>query len=657
MSASLLITRPRYQARALAQKAHSEGWRAVSLPLFTIAPVGSDEERKQRLEAVADADWWIFTSTNAVAMTEAAEPARWARCAAIGAATANALETAGHPPEAVPESRFSTEALLALPEFTEVTGQHIVIVGNETPRDTLRESLAERGARVETVAVYRLEAIEHSAQEVAAQVAEADIAILTSVSAADRLWGLSDRSTRQRLAEMPLVVPSERVADFCRSRGLHGPHAVAQPMSNAALLAAADTLPIMQKKEDETESGAQETAAGDPPAAMTEKPSEAVSPATGTESASPSKPTQGDGGAADAPAPAAPPPTPPPSARPAAPERRRGGGGWFVVIVVLLLLAGGAAGGWWGWQQLQRIEAATVERVAKVQQALEAQRDAVSAAQDNANGASQKANEATQELRALADQTEAQAAKLRELEEVVDAGRTQAHLVAVEQLLLGANERLQLGRDVAGARRALALADQRLAALDDPRFMAVREAIAEERGALRAVEKVDRTALALKLSALIKRADSLRLRGGVPETQAPALPENPSDEAGQPAWKRILNSVKDALASVFVVRRTDVPVKPLMAPEQDGLVRSVLLLRLEAARAALMAGEQSTYTAALQDAQRWLDAQYATEDATVQAAMEDLNELEGEVLKPELPDITQSLTLLREASASVRGGS
>ncbi|MHA7833261.1 MAG: uroporphyrinogen-III C-methyltransferase [Algiphilus sp.] len=643
MSARLLITRPRHQARALARRAQNEGWHAVSLPLFTIQAVCSDEERKAQLEAVAEVDWWIFTSTNAVSLTQAAAPDTWARTAAIGAATASALEAAGHPPDAVPEHSFSTESLLALPAFSEVTGQRIVIIGNEAPRETLRDLLSARGARVDVLAVYRLEAIDHSSESVGAHVAEADIAILTSVSAADRLWSLSDATARRRLAEMPLVVPSERVADFCRTRGLHGPHAVAQPMSNAALLAAADTLPIMQKNEHDTERGAQETAgtasetstqAASPEAAA---PSEVPSPAPDTAS----KPPE--------------PPAPPPAAQ--ASPSRRGGGGWLIVLVLLLLLSAAAAGGWWGWQQLQRIEAATVERVDALQQTVAEQRTVIEAAQSSARGAAQQASGLREEVATLAEQTEAQSTKLREIEGIVDAGRTQAHLVAVEQLLLGANERLQLGRDVAGARRSLALADERLAALNDPRFFAVREIIAEEMSALRAVQKVDRAALALQLSALIKRSDALRLRGGVPDTTAPSLPDDPSTDTTLPAWERALNSVGDALASVFVVRRTDVPVKPLMAPEQDGLVRSVLLLRLEAARAALMAGQQATFEAALEDARRWLDAQYATEDAAIQAAMQELEDLQGETLRPALPDITRSLTRLRDVASSVRGAS
>ena len=325
--------------------------------------------------------------------------------------------------------------------------------------------------------------------------------------------------------------------------------------------------------------------------------------------------------------------------------------------MILLLLAAGAAAGWWGWQQLQRIESATVQRVDRLQQSLADQKDALDAARQRANAAAQQAGSLSDDIAALTEQSEAQASKLREIEGIVDAGRTQAHLVAVEQLLLGANERLQLGGDIDGARRALGLADQRLAALNDPRFFAVRETIAEERSALRAVQKVDRAALALQLSALIKRSDALRLRGGVPDTTAPTLPDEATTDSALPAWERVLQSVGDALSSVFVVRRTDVPVKPLMAPEQDGLVRSVLLLRLETARAALMAGEQASYEAALEDARRWLDAQYASEDAAVQAAMQELNDLQGEVLRVDLPDITRSLTRLRAVTASVRGAS
>lgn len=633
---ALLITRPRGQARPLARAAQQAGWQSIYLPLFAVANIGSDAERREALEARADADWWIFTSVNAVAAARRAAPARWARCAAIGAATARALDEAGHPVAAMPEESYATEGLLALPDFQEVSGQHIVIVGNETARPALREQLDARGARVEAVAVYRLESIAHSQAEVAEAVHSAGVTVLTSASAADRLWELADAPTRRRLAQMPLVVPSERVGEHCTSHGMSGPHAVAQPMSNAALLAAADTLPTMHKNDDEAH---RETA---PAAQAGSEPTAIEATATQPE---PESAEAADGGAAGAP-PAAPAP---------APASRGRGAFWTLLLLWLLLLGGGAAAGWWGWQEMQALKQASAERVAALEQRLSEQRATARDARRSANEVASLAGSLEEQLATLDERVAAQSERLGELSDVVDAGRAQAHIVAVEQLLMAASERLQLGRDPEGARRALQLADKRLAALEDPRFFEVREVLASEMAALRAVESVDRTALMLELDALIGRAGDWRLLGGVPDTNAPALPEQSAAAEDKPAWRRALLSVREALASVFVVRRTDEPVRPLMAPEQAGIVRSVLLLRLESARTALLAGEAEAFDSALASAIAWLEKRYARSDADVAAAIGSLKAMRGRELSPDLPDISGSLARLRAVIRDSRG--
>jgi uroporphyrinogen III methyltransferase/synthase len=644
----LLITRPRGQARPLAHVAQQKGWQTVCLPLFAVANIGSDADRREALEARADAHWWIFTSVNAVAAARRAAPARWARCAAIGAATARALDEAGHPVEAMPEESYSTEALLALPEFQEVADQHIVIIGNETARPALREQLEAGGARVEALAVYRLESIPHSAAEVAEAVQGVGVTVLTSASAADRLWELADGSTRRRLAHMPLVVPSERVAEHCTRHGMNGPHAVAQPMSNAALLAAADTLPIMQKNDDEAQHEPTHTA---PPAIEPAiEPAATPAPQPATEDG-----VEGPPGSASADqAPEGPEPPAAPPAPPAAPPPRRRGGLWVLLLFCLLLLGGAAAAGWWGWQELQSMKGASAERAQRaeaLEQRLAEQGETARSARRSASDAVGLAGSLEEQLATLDERVAAQSERLGELSDVVDAGRAQAHIVAAEQLLMAASERLQLGRDPEGARRALQLADQRLATLEDPRFFGVREALASEMAALRAVEAVDRTAMALELHALIARAGDWRLLGGVPDTSAPALPEQSQGAEALPAWQRALASVREALSSVFVVRRTDEPVRPLMAPEQAGIVRSILLLRLESARAALLAGEAEAFDSALSAAVSWLEKRYARGDADVSAAVATLEELRGRELRPALPDISGSLRLLREATS------
>ena len=658
---TLLITRPHDHAGPLAESAEQAGWRAICLPLFAITDIGSDAERRLRLDAVADADWWIFTSANAVAAARRAGPDRWARTAAIGAATATALESAGFPPEAVPEQSYSTEALLALPQFRTVEGQRIVIVGNEAARPTLAQRLAEGGAQVDSLPVYRLDPIEHDAGGVAAAVRDAGVTVLTSASAADRLWQLGDAATRRRLADMPLVVPSRRVADHCTRRGLHGPHAVAQPMSNAALLAAADTLPVMHKPENENEAPAAASAA--PPESAPEPEGGATSLAAAPDAPAP-EPAPPEAGA---PAPdnaaetvdggsGAPPAAPPAPPAPPAGRRRDGGVAIAILVLLWLLLAAAFAGAsWWGWQRLQALEAGQEDRLASLADRVEGQQSRVDGARSDARAAASAAASADRAVKDLVGRVDTQGERLAEIARTVDAGRARAHIVAAEQLMLTANEHLQLGLDVDAALEGLALADERLAALDDPRFFAVREQLAEEMAALRSIERPDRTAMALKLSSLIARADKLRLRGGVPDASAPELPEHSQDADRLPAWQRAVASVREALSSVFVVRRTDVPVKPLMAPEQDGLVRSVLLLRLESARGALLAGEQATFDAALDGAVQWLQAQYADGDPGVDAAIATLRELRGTTLSPTLPDVGGSLSRLRRVADTLGG--
>lgn len=633
---ALLITRPRGQARPLARVAQQAGWQTVCLPLFAVSDIGSDADRREALEARADGHWWIFTSVNAVAAARRAAPERWARCAAIGAATARALDEAGHPVEAMPEESYSTEALLALPVFQDVAEQLIVIVGNETARPALREQLAERGARVEALPVYRLETIEHDAMAVAESVSDAGIAVLTSASAADRLWALADAPTRRRLAHMSLVVPSERVAEHCKRRGMSGPYAVAQPMSNAALLAVADTLPIMHKNDDEAL----------PEAAP------AATPASELSSVEASEPVPESETAAETEAGSGTPP--PPAALAPAPAGRRRGAFWALLLLWLVLLGGAAAAGWWGWQEIQALKQSSAERVAALEQHLSDQRETTRSARRSASEAAGLAGSLEEALTTLDERVAAQSERLGELSDVVDAGRAQAHIVAVEQLLMAASERLQLGRDPGGARRALQLADRRLAALEDPRFFEVREVLASEMAALRAVETVDRTAMALELGALIGRAGDWRLLGGVPDTSAPALPEQSESADSLPAWQRALASVREALASVFVVRRADEPVRPLMAPEQTGIVRSVLLLRLESVRAALLAGEAEAFDEALAAAVAWLEKRYARSDADVAAAVETLEAMRGHELAPDLPDISGSLARLRDVTSDSR---
>lgn len=229
----------------------------------------------------------------------------------------------------------------------------------------------------------------------------------------------------------------------------------------------------------------------------------------------------------------------------------------------------------------------------------------------------------------------------------VKGGRTRAQLIAIEQLLLMANDRVQLAHDARGAAAAMQQAEQRLSALAEPRLFEVRKAVADERAALLAVPAPDRASAALNLSGLIARADTLPLRQH-PLVKEPVAAPAPAPQSFQKSWgERGWASLREMFAHVFIVQRTDKPVDRLLPPEQENLVKQLLALKLESARAALLLGDTASFRSALESATQWLADYYRPEDPTVSAARAELERLHGLELDPPLPDLSRSVGLLR----------
>lgn len=630
MTFTVLVTRPAHQSQALIDAIQARGWTALSLPLFEIRPVLDEAAARARLEALRQADWWLFTSVNAVERArQLVDPAQWPRLAAIGAPTAAALAELGHANVLAPAEDHTSEALLALPEFNAVENQQIVLVVGEGGRETLEINLRDRGARVERVAVYRREPTQPDAAEAGRALLAADAVVLTSGAAVERIKDVVPGAQRERLLGLPLVLPSQRVADLARGEGFTGPVALSRPMSDEAVVEALADFAAQRP-----------VAPAAAPAVARDEVSAAVAPpATGR--------AQKAGKAAKA---DAPPPRPP------ATGRRSGLG--LVWFVLLLLLAAAAAGGWFGWQLWQQVttqQAGAVTEAATVREAMtELQRRFERLKRDQAD-LEFGARRTHTELGLLRERQEAFDEAVARLNDSVTGGRIDLQLAAVEQLLVYANERLQVGRDVEAAARALELADRRLSRLAEPRLFAIREAIAEERSRLAEVPAADTTALALGVSTLINRVERLPLRTHVPSRHGDE-PEAPAAEDGASGSRRLLHAVKVALSSVFSLRRTDGPVRPLLTPEAEGLLRAVLTLRLEAARVALLSRDGAAFREALDDSAEWLSAHFDADDNAVAGAQREISRLRRADLSPALPDISGSLQLLRGTLDAPRDG-
>lgn len=221
-------------------------------------------------------------------------------------------------------------------------------------------------------------------------------------------------------------------------------------------------------------------------------------------------------------------------------------------------------------------------------------------------------------------------------------------LEEIESYLRVANRQLQLAGNFAAAETALGLADERLAQLDDPAFLGVRSAIADEIAALRRVEQPDLTGIALALSALSEQASGLALKGH--ERVAPATaPDQTNAAAGsQSGWDRFVASVQAALKGLVAVRRTDSAVEPLLPPDEVYFLYRNLELKLEVARLALLQRNQEVYRTSLRGVRSWLNTYFDTQDGSVANALNQIADLEGKQIAPTLPDISGSLQQLQQ---------
>ncbi|HLF27459.1 MAG TPA: uroporphyrinogen-III synthase [Anaerolineae bacterium] len=156
----ILVTRPRAQAADLRQKLAALGAEPIMFPTITIAPLEDTSTLDEAISQLANYHWIIFTSVNGVAAfwerLQSAEKdgnvLAGIRTAAIGPATATALEQRGVQARFIPDE-YVAEAIVA--GIGEVRGQRVLLPRADIAREALAIELARRGARVDEIAAYR----------------------------------------------------------------------------------------------------------------------------------------------------------------------------------------------------------------------------------------------------------------------------------------------------------------------------------------------------------------------------------------------------------------------------------------------------------------------------------------------------------------------
>jgi len=215
-----------------------------------------------------------------------------------------------------------------------------------------------------------------------------------------------------------------------------------------------------------------------------------------------------------------------------------------------------------------------------------------------------------------------------------------------------ANAQLQLAGNPHLARLALLQADDRIRQLANPALTNVRRTLADELQALEFINRPDIEGVTLTLASLANRVDSLPLQQDIelPTEDSPAIQDELS------GMDRAMASLRSTLDDVVSVRRTDEAVRPLIAPEAAYFLRVNLSLQLQIARLALLRGERAAFQQSLDDTDKWLGDYYDTDSAKVKAARQTIAEVRDSLFDIEMPDISDSLRLLRQFNSLSTNG-
>jgi len=230
----------------------------------------------------------------------------------------------------------------------------------------------------------------------------------------------------------------------------------------------------------------------------------------------------------------------------------------------------------------------------------------------------------------------------------------------VEQLLIIANQRLQLAHDFETAAIALQTADNRLATLADPSMTPVRKQLAAEINQLKSYERTDISGISLHLASLIDNVEKLPLSLKVTyqhETHSKTAEQNgktaatTAEKEGKPAEQPgFFSELWSDIRGLVQVRSNVQSYKPLLAPEQQYFLRENLRLLLLGAQQGLLRNDRIVFTHNLKAARQWVDDYFDINTQAIRQLKKDIDGLLKTKMVEKEPDISKSLTLLRKLS-------
>jgi uroporphyrin-3 C-methyltransferase len=233
------------------------------------------------------------------------------------------------------------------------------------------------------------------------------------------------------------------------------------------------------------------------------------------------------------------------------------------------------------------------------------------------------------------------------------ANNREERLIAeVEQLLIIANQQLQLAGNIKPALLAMQTADTRLLQLDSPQIIPLRKAVAKDILRLQTLPTVDIVGMSLRLENLTENINELPLIS----ERHPKTSDTPMPDWNSSPWHRLAQEVWQDMKHMVRIERTDRAEPPLLPPEQSYFLRENLKLHLLTARIALLQHDEASYRADLGAAETWLKRHFDVHDPATNSVLASLAQLSASGISIQTPDISESLSLVSKYKLTLERG-
>ncbi|RXJ72623.1 heme biosynthesis operon protein HemX [Veronia nyctiphanis] len=223
-------------------------------------------------------------------------------------------------------------------------------------------------------------------------------------------------------------------------------------------------------------------------------------------------------------------------------------------------------------------------------------------------------------------------------------------LAEADYLVKQAGRKLWLEHDVMSATSLMQTADRRIAELNDPSLTPVRKALANDITALKAIKRIDRDGIVLRLAGLQQQISGLPLANAVlpkaEEAAAPVVSNSVND------WQDNLKASLNEFVGQFVTyRKRDGSVIPLLTPTQTFRLQENVKTKLDQAITAVYREQGRLYNESLTMAEDWIKRFYNLDAASTQSVLAELEQLNLQTVEVNYPEKLSSQTLISDLVA------